>query len=203
MPSFRDTDFREDDLGGSTEMENGLTRVITIIALTGLLVVGVAAMSILGRDSVRRRGADGFAGQSKPGFEPRKQEGPAGGRRPWRWPRSSRRNPPIGANRCGRPLPPARPPTSTSRGSRRRARFAAAAVEAEGCRQACGAEILCAAQRRADRRHQGAPEIVRGPAILLAAGGRRAARRGPQDSRDPGRIRTGCRSIPTPRKSSS
>ncbi len=38
-------------------MENGLTRVITIIALTGLLVVGVAAMSILGRDSVPAAGA--------------------------------------------------------------------------------------------------------------------------------------------------
>ncbi len=34
------------------ETENGLTRAITLVALLGLLVVGAAATSILGRDSV-------------------------------------------------------------------------------------------------------------------------------------------------------
>jgi hypothetical protein len=43
---------QENDRGSSTEAEYGLTRTITIIALTCLLVVGAAATSILGRDSV-------------------------------------------------------------------------------------------------------------------------------------------------------
>jgi hypothetical protein len=37
-------------------LENGLTRAMTIIALTGLLVIGAAAASILGRDSVPAAG---------------------------------------------------------------------------------------------------------------------------------------------------
>jgi len=44
--------FRRCDAGSSTETENCLTRTITIIALTCFLVVGAAAASILGRDSV-------------------------------------------------------------------------------------------------------------------------------------------------------
>jgi hypothetical protein len=44
--------FQECRRGSSTETEYGLTRAITIIALTCLLVAGVAAASILGRDSV-------------------------------------------------------------------------------------------------------------------------------------------------------
>jgi len=47
MPSFRRC-----DAGSSTETENCLTKAITIIALTCLLVVGATAASILGRDSV-------------------------------------------------------------------------------------------------------------------------------------------------------
>jgi hypothetical protein len=47
MPSYR-----ESDRGGSTETESCVTRAITIIALTCFLVVGAAATSILGRDSV-------------------------------------------------------------------------------------------------------------------------------------------------------
>src|SRR5690349_11707468 len=38
-------------------MENGLTRAMTIVALTCFLVVGAAAMSILARDSVPMAGA--------------------------------------------------------------------------------------------------------------------------------------------------
>jgi hypothetical protein len=44
--------FQECRRGSSTETEYGLTRAITIIALTCFLVAGVAAASILGRDSV-------------------------------------------------------------------------------------------------------------------------------------------------------
>jgi hypothetical protein len=44
--------FQESRRGSSTETGYGLTRAITIIALTCLLVAGVAAASILGRDSV-------------------------------------------------------------------------------------------------------------------------------------------------------
>jgi len=44
--------FQESHRGSSTEAESGLTRAITIIALTCFLVVGAAATSILGRDSV-------------------------------------------------------------------------------------------------------------------------------------------------------
>jgi hypothetical protein len=51
MPSFR-----QSDRGSSTETENGLTKAITIIALTCLLVVGAAATSILSRDSVPAAG---------------------------------------------------------------------------------------------------------------------------------------------------
>jgi hypothetical protein len=44
--------FQESDRGSSTETELSLTRAIAIIALTCFLVVGAAATSILGRDSV-------------------------------------------------------------------------------------------------------------------------------------------------------
>jgi hypothetical protein len=47
MPSFRRCEH-----AASAETEIRLTRAVTIIALTCLLVVGAAAMSILGRDSV-------------------------------------------------------------------------------------------------------------------------------------------------------
>jgi len=59
--------------------------------------------------------------------------------------------------------------------------------EAEARGKTRPAEILCVAQRRADRRHQGAPETFRRPGILLAGGGKRAACRGPQDPRHPAR----------------
>jgi hypothetical protein len=42
-----------------TETENGLTRAVTLIALTCLLVAGVAAASILGRDSVPEASSSG------------------------------------------------------------------------------------------------------------------------------------------------
>jgi hypothetical protein len=44
--------FQESQRGSSIETEIGLTRAITIIALACLVVAGVAATSILGRDSV-------------------------------------------------------------------------------------------------------------------------------------------------------
>ena len=43
-----------------------------------------------------------------------------------------------------------------------------AAAEAEGRREAAAAKILFAALRRADRRHQGSPEVVVVAGILLA-----------------------------------
>jgi hypothetical protein len=52
MPSFQ-----QSDRGPSTETENCLTKAITIIALTCLLVVGAAATSILSRDSVPTAGS--------------------------------------------------------------------------------------------------------------------------------------------------
>jgi hypothetical protein len=52
MPSFQ-----QSDRGPSTETENCLTKAITIIALTCLLVVGAAATSILSRDSVPAAGS--------------------------------------------------------------------------------------------------------------------------------------------------
>jgi hypothetical protein len=51
MPSFQ-----QSDRAPSTETENCLTKAITIIALTCLLVVGAAATSILSRDSVPMAG---------------------------------------------------------------------------------------------------------------------------------------------------
>jgi hypothetical protein len=52
MPSFQ-----QSDRGSSTETENGLTKAITIIALTCLLVVGATVTSILGRNSVPMAGS--------------------------------------------------------------------------------------------------------------------------------------------------
>ena len=46
-------------------METLLTRAITIVALTCILVVGAAATSILGRDSVPAIGADYSAPPAK------------------------------------------------------------------------------------------------------------------------------------------
>ena len=59
----------------------------------------------------------------------------------------------------------------------------AGCAEAEARGKTGPAKNLRAAQRCADRRHQGAPETVVRAGILLAAGGKRVARRRPQDPR--------------------
>ena len=66
---------------GRSETETFLTRAITIVALTCFLVVGAAAASILGRDSVPPLIELASARRQKSGLEQGSQEGPAGGRR--------------------------------------------------------------------------------------------------------------------------
>src|SRR6516225_3209480 len=51
-----------------------------------------------------------------------------------------------------------------------------ATAKTEGRQQAPRAKILCAAERRADRRYQGPPETLLVPGVLLAGGGEGAAR---------------------------
>ena len=60
LPSCRESDrSRIARQANSSEMESYLSKAMTIVALTGFLVVGAAAAAILGRESVPAAGAGG------------------------------------------------------------------------------------------------------------------------------------------------
>ena len=137
-----------------------MTRITTIIALTCFLVFGATAASILGRDSVpgaRLEMAAASLDQSPVSNKAAKQDKLE-----------------VAATFA---LASFGPPQEATLSEPLRQAFASTApvdmvppqihgrAEAEGCRQAAaaGTKILRAAQRRADRRHQGAAQ-----AFLLA-----------------------------------
>src|SRR5882762_1193286 len=161
-------------------MENGLTRAMTIIALACFLVVGAAAASILGRDSVpaaRLEMASPVVKSPVSNRESKKDRLAVVALA------LASFEPPQTASLCIRE--PCRPPAAEGSRARGDAGRTAGAAKAEACRQAASAKILRVAQRCADRRDQGAAQTFFRPGILLAGGGKRVARGGPQDSRNP------------------
>ena len=176
-------------------METFLTKTMTIGALICFLVVGAAATAIIGRDSVpaplQLAAASAAAVQTPVSNKANKKdrlavvsyalaayEPPqttAALSEPLRQAYASTAPADIGLPKEVAPAAPMAPAASSP----------VAPPKPKARRQAAAAEELCAAERRPDRRNQGPPETVRLAGIVLAAGGNRAARRRPQDSRGP------------------
>jgi hypothetical protein len=193
-------------------METFVDQAITIVALTCLLVVGAAATAFSAATAyppARVELASAAAAPAARGPVSNKETRRTGWRSRWRWPPFE---PPQQTAALSEPLRQAYASTAPAdigdaEGSQspRDAAAALAPPKPKAAAKPPAAKELRAAQRRPDRRHQGAPETVAGAGILLAGGGDRAARGRPQDSRDAQADPNApaCRSIPRPKKSSN